>query len=82
LTLLARHGARIAYSDPHVPRLAELELDSVNADGDFSVWDAVVIATDHSALDKERLLSEARLVVDARGALRGLPNRAGTIYGL
>jgi len=48
----------------------------------FSRWDAVVVATDHSALDRERLLADASLVIDARGALRGRSARPGTIFGL
>jgi UDP-N-acetyl-D-glucosamine dehydrogenase len=84
LGLLARHGAEVAYSDPFVARLRtpELELESVDVTRGYSAWDAVVLVTDHSTLDRENLLSEAALVVDTRGALRGRKARPGTIYGL
>ena len=35
--------------------------------------DCVVIATDHSAFDYERILEHSRLVVDTRNATKGLP---------
>jgi UDP-N-acetyl-D-glucosamine dehydrogenase len=84
LSLLARRGARVAYSDPFVPRIrnADLALESVSVAGGFCGWDAVVIATDHSALDRARLLAEAELVIDARGALSGLPGERRHVYGL
>ncbi len=86
LSLLARRGARVAYSDPFVPtlRTPDFELTSANASDGFSGWHAVIIATDHDALDRERLLADAALVIDARGALRGLSGRAGagTVYDL
>jgi UDP-N-acetyl-D-glucosamine dehydrogenase len=84
LTLLKRRGAAVGYADPFVLRLRtpDLELEAEPAARGFSGWDAVVVATDHSALDRERLLAEASLVVDARGALRGMPSRPGTLYGL
>jgi UDP-N-acetyl-D-glucosamine dehydrogenase len=83
LTLLARRGAAVAYADPFVPRVhtPELALESVDTSAGFSGFDAVVVATAHSALDGERLLEEASLVVDPRGALRGRPARPGTLYG-
>jgi UDP-N-acetyl-D-glucosamine dehydrogenase len=84
LTLLARRGAEIAYADPFVPKLRtpEVELDGVGVEAGFSGYDAVVIATDHAVLDRKRLLSEARLVVDARGALAGLSGDRRHVYGL
>ncbi|HVR18091.1 MAG TPA: nucleotide sugar dehydrogenase, partial [Polyangiaceae bacterium] len=84
LSLLARRGALVSYSDPFVARLRtpDFELESTALDRGFEGWDLVVIATDHAALDRERLVADASLVVDARGALRGVPSRPGTVYGL
>jgi UDP-N-acetyl-D-glucosamine dehydrogenase len=84
LSLLARRGAHVAYSDPFVPKLRtpDLELESADVASAFSGFDAVVIATDHSALDRERLLREASLVIDARGALSGLSRDRTRVYGL
>jgi UDP-N-acetyl-D-glucosamine dehydrogenase len=84
LTLLQRRGARVAYCDPHVPRLStpQVNLEGVAAERTFADWDAVVVVTDHSALDRERLLREAPLIVDARGALAGLSSDCRHVYGL
>jgi UDP-N-acetyl-D-glucosamine dehydrogenase len=71
--LLERRGARLSYSDPHVPtlRLEGLSLDaqpeSVAADAD-----CVVIVTDHSAFDYKALAKRAKLIVDTRNALKGM----------
>jgi UDP-N-acetyl-D-mannosaminuronate dehydrogenase len=54
----------------------------VNVERGFSGFDAVVVATDHRALDRERLLADASLVVDARKALSALPGDRTHVYGL
>jgi UDP-N-acetyl-D-glucosamine dehydrogenase len=41
-----------------------------------------VIVTDHTALGRERLLREAKLVVDTRDALRGVAGDRSRVYGL
>ncbi|MBI4705924.1 MAG: nucleotide sugar dehydrogenase [Deltaproteobacteria bacterium] len=68
-------GARVDYLDPHVPALdgAGLERRSVPPDVCFADYDAIVILTDHSDIDYQRLLREARLVVDTRNALGTVP---------
>lgn len=65
-------GAHVDYLDPHVPEVDEGEkkLRSVPLDVAFGEYDAVVIVTDHKAVDYARLLREAKLVVDTRDALR------------
>ena len=84
LMLLARRGVRVAYCDPYVPslRTGDFDLESVPEKASFSGWDAVVIATEHSSLDRERVLREAELVVNARGALTGVPGDRDHVYGL
>jgi UDP-N-acetyl-D-glucosamine dehydrogenase len=85
LRRFAGRGAGIAYHDPHVPRMPVErppglpELASVPLDaGTLAAHDAVVIATDHRAVDYALVLRAARLVVDTRGALRHLPREAGS----
>jgi UDP-N-acetyl-D-glucosamine dehydrogenase len=70
IQLLQRRGAKITYSDPHVPhiRLDGLEMCSDNAALDNS--DCVVIVTDHSGFDYKGLLSRVPLIVDTRNALK------------
>ncbi len=78
IELLREAGAEVSYHDPHVPTaprmrswpnlpslesvpLTEQVLDSV---------DAVLIATDHSAVDYDLVLAHAPLVIDTRGVYR------------
>ncbi len=69
MLLLARRGAKISYTDPHVPsmKLEDLEL---NSQEDFSAADCVVVVTDHSDFDYKGLVEKAPLIVDTRNALK------------
>src|SRR6185436_2838652 len=69
---LEKRGATVSYMDPHVPSVAEhgVQMTSVDPKGSFAPYDLVIIVTDHSSLDRERLLSESVLVLDTRDALR------------
>jgi UDP-N-acetyl-D-glucosamine dehydrogenase len=68
IELLRNAGAEVAYHDPHVPQLKAQGLSSVPLKpGDY---DCVAIVTAHSSIDYERLVEEARLVVDFRNATR------------
>jgi len=71
--LLLRLGARITYSDPHVPtvRLNGEEHESADQDEMTRTADCVVILTDHSGVDYAAVLESAKLVVDTRNALKG-----------
>jgi UDP-N-acetyl-D-glucosamine dehydrogenase len=70
---LMQRGAKVAFMDPHVPEIDEhgLRLVGVEPSASFAPYDVVVVITDHAALDRQRLLAEAALVVDTRDALRG-----------
>ena len=76
MTELAARKALVSYHDPHVARLV-LGADTLTSQAltpkHLREADCVVIATDHSGLDWELVRSEARVVVDTRNALRGLP---------
>ncbi len=72
LHLLRERGAEVSYHDPFVPHFTEdghawrsvpLTPETVRA------ADAVMIVTDHSALDYAMLRREARTIVDTRNAL-------------
>jgi len=72
IRLLEEHGAEVAYHDPHVPRYKEDGHERISAaltDDVLARADAVVIVTDHSAVDYQRLVDKASLVVDTRNAL-------------
>lgn len=68
--LLGRH-ADVSYVDSFVPRL-QLEHETLQAvpltDDALSSADCVVIVTDHSEVDYERVVRLAPLVVDTRNA--------------
>lgn len=74
MEILRDKGARVAYSDPHVPvfpKMREHHFDLVSEalTGEcLRAFDAAVLATDHDAFDYPLIARESRLVVDSRGA--------------
>lgn len=66
-------GARVAYSDPHVPvfphmRNHHFDLESIALTREtLSAYDCVLLATDHDSFDFELIKEHARLIVDTRG---------------
>ena len=76
LSRLDRAGAVVASHDPHVPRIGSgrhyrLDLRSVALTAEaLAAADAVVIVTDHGAVDDAFVVRHARLVVDTRNATR------------
>jgi UDP-N-acetyl-D-glucosamine dehydrogenase len=80
MSLLEERGADVAYHDPYVPSFREDGHERVGVpfnDGELSRADAVVIITDHSSVDYQRVVDIATLVVDTRNATAGLERRAG-----
>jgi UDP-N-acetyl-D-glucosamine dehydrogenase len=76
MLLLMKRGAKLTYSDPHVPvlRLDGIELQASPEDT-AAIADCTVIITDHSAFDYSGLLERAQLIVDTRNALKGHDSR-------
>jgi UDP-N-acetyl-D-glucosamine dehydrogenase len=81
---LDQRGAKVSFMDPHVRHAEEggIDMESVAPSSSFGDYDAVVIVTDHTALDRARLLREAKLIVDTRDALRDVAGDRSKIYGL
>jgi UDP-N-acetyl-D-glucosamine dehydrogenase len=75
LRLLDEKGADVRYHDPYVPELA-LEgrtFKSVElTDEELAGADLVVILTDHSVIDWNRVVAKAPRVYDTRNATRGV----------
>ncbi|MDQ3137436.1 MAG: nucleotide sugar dehydrogenase [Gemmatimonadota bacterium] len=72
IRLLEGQGARVSYSDPHVPKFAEdgHEFRSVPLTPEtVAAADCIMIVTDHSAVDYRMIKRTARLVVDTRNAM-------------
>ena len=73
MRLLAEKGARVAFSDPHVPALRWPVHDDVPTEGVklaaalLADQDLVLLATDHDAFDYELILDKSPLIVDTRG---------------
>ena len=72
--LLDQRGARVSYHDPYIPS-AELGSCEVKTQPltpqRLNQADLVIITTDHSAVDYELVVKEARLVLDTRNATKG-----------
>jgi UDP-N-acetyl-D-glucosamine dehydrogenase len=68
IALLQNAGAEVAYHDPHVPSFRENGLSMSSSALDPGAYDCVVIVTDHSGIDYDRLVEDAKLVVDLRNA--------------
>jgi UDP-N-acetyl-D-glucosamine dehydrogenase len=88
IRLLQAQGAEISYHDPHCPVVADdghtavtgLPLYSQPLDpATVGSYDCVVIVTDHSVLDYDSIAQHATLVVDTRGAMRGVSGQARII---
>lgn len=77
ITLLKQKGAKVGYNDPHVPLSAGhrdypgLEMRSVKLnEKNMKTYDAVIIATAHSAYDYEWIAKHAHLIIDTRNAIK------------
>src|SRR5919201_1187991 len=66
IELLLNAGAEVAYHDPHVRELPKHGLSSVPLEP--AEYDCVTIVTAHSAVDYDRVVEQALLVVDFRNA--------------
>ncbi len=75
--LLHQRGAEVAYTDPFVPALRPSDwlggraLASEGFDAQtLRKFDCVAVLTDHSSFDWDRIVADARLVVDTRDAIK------------
>jgi UDP-N-acetyl-D-glucosamine dehydrogenase len=73
---LMQLGARVEYSDPHIPAFPHLrrgyfKLKSVRlTPAALRRYDAVLLATNHDAFDYALIAKHAKLIVDTRGVYR------------
>lgn len=78
--VLLERGAEVSYHDPHVPvfpsmRKHRRDLRSVALTPQMlASVDCAVVVTDHRAIDWAMVGREARLVVDTRNVMRGVPS--------
>jgi UDP-N-acetyl-D-glucosamine dehydrogenase len=76
IELLQKEGAEVSYNDPYFPEVGrgrkyDLQMKCAPLD-DLGQYDCVLIVTDHSDYDYERIVRESKLVVDTRKATRGI----------
>jgi len=76
IELLQKEGAHVCYNDPYFPtvgkgRKYDLQMKCTPLEN-LGQYDCVLIVTDHSDYDYERIVRESQLVVDTRDATRGI----------
>lgn len=76
IELLQKAGASVSYNDPYFPfvgrgRKYDLQMKCTPLEN-LSEYDCVLIVTDHSDYDYQRIVCESQLVVDTRNATKGI----------
>jgi len=76
IELLQKQGAEVSYNDPYFPQVGrgrkyDLGMKCTPLEN-LGQYDCVLIVTDHSDYDYERIVKESQLVVDTRKATRGI----------
>ena len=76
MELLEKRGAKVDYLDPHVPVVPPTREHpkfagrrAVNVSPEFGSYHAVLICTDHDAVDYATIINSARLIVDTRNII-------------
>ncbi len=72
MRILREHGAKLSYHDDHIAELPDFGLSGKSLDSVLSGCDAAIIVTAHPGVDPQKIVNEAPLVVDFRGATRGI----------
>ena len=80
IELLRNAGAEVTYHDPHVAELPNHGLSSQPLEP--AAYDCVTIVTAHSTIDYDRLVEDAKLVVDLRNATGRNGNPGGKVWKL
>jgi UDP-N-acetyl-D-glucosamine dehydrogenase len=78
MELLRSLGAELTYHDPHVPKAPRMRswpnlpaMDSQPLTAELvSSHDAVMVVTDHTGVDYDLVLRNAKLIIDTRGVYR------------
>ncbi|HXF12531.1 MAG TPA: nucleotide sugar dehydrogenase [Terriglobales bacterium] len=76
IELLKNAGAEVSYNDPYFPKVGrgrkyDLQMTCAPLEN-LGQYDCVLIVTDHSDYDYERIVRESKLVVDTRKATGGI----------
>jgi UDP-N-acetyl-D-glucosamine dehydrogenase len=85
IRLLEQQGAEVVYHDPFVPKFREDGHEHASValtDDELKRADAVVIVTDHSKIDYQRVVNLAQVVIDTRNATARVTRGKGRIVSL
>jgi UDP-N-acetyl-D-glucosamine dehydrogenase len=88
MDLLGERGADVAYYDPYVPVIRPTREHPHWAGTRSVVWnremlqgfDAVVIATNHKAVNYQELGEWAQCIIDTRNAMSGITTKPGQLW--
>lgn len=79
IELLQKEGAQVSYHDPYFPTIGkgrkyDLQMKRVSLEN-LRQYDCVLIVTDHSDYDYQKIVQESQLVVDTRNATKGIQSQ-------
>jgi UDP-N-acetyl-D-glucosamine dehydrogenase len=76
IELLRQEGAEVSYNDPYFPFVGQGRRYNLNMTctslENLGQFDCILIVTDHSDYDFERIVRDSKLVVDTRNATKGI----------
>jgi UDP-N-acetyl-D-glucosamine dehydrogenase len=76
IELLQKEGCEVKYNDPYFPTVGRGRKYNLNMKNtpleNLGQYDAVLIVTDHTDYPYERIVNEAKLVIDTRNATKGI----------
>ena len=88
IRLLQERGAEVSYHDPlcleiemgAIARMPDLPMRSVElSDELIRSSQAIIVVTNHTEFDFQRFMNSAKLIVDTRGAFRGMSGSARVV---
>ena len=82
IALLRNAGAELSYHDPHVPSFTENGVTMASSPLEPASYDCVVVVTNHSGIDYERLVADSVLLVDLRNATGRNGRRSEKVWKL
>lgn len=81
---LEKNGANVLYNDPFIPEFKHkgIEYKSIGVEKGISEADIVIVTTDHSAYDFEKIVEKAKIFYDTRNASKEVKNNREKIHKL
>ncbi|MCL2484825.1 MAG: nucleotide sugar dehydrogenase [Endomicrobia bacterium] len=74
INILVSKGAKVSYYDPYIPEIKECTCGkSLKSEKDLNglkKYDAVVVVTDHTCIDYDKVLKDSKIIVDSRNVFK------------